>query len=200
MKPEEKIYYAFYATKKEWLYFNELKLHTKMSNSSLQNALNKLISNKELQERKETSNIFYKLADKNKIMLNFSVFDLERLEKLNLNVRIPLKDFLNQIPKQIEFILLFGSSSRKEEKKESDIDLLIVLNKFLDEKLQKLYESEIKKEFEGVRKAVNVRSTHPLSLAFVNSEEFKTSKDHLLIQAKNTGFPIFGNLEYHKNE
>lgn len=198
MKPEEKIYHAFYREKKEWLYFNELKFHTKMSHSSLQNVLKKLISNHELKERKETSNIFYSLIDKPKVASHFSAFDLERLEGLNLNVKVPLKDFLKQVPSQIEFIILFGSSSRKQEKTNSDIDLLVVMNKFSNEKLQKLYEEEIRKELEKVKKSVNARSIYPISLVFVNLEEFKNSKDHLLMQAKNTGFPIFGNWRYYE--
>lgn len=200
MKTEEKIYYAFYKNKKEWLYFNELKRHTSLSNSSIQNALRKLSESKEIVKNKETSNIFYRLSSKNKIALNFSAIDLERLENLNFNVKIPLKDFLENSPRQVEFIILFGSASRKEEKNDSDIDLLVVLHKFSDNKLQEKYEAEIKAGFEKARKAVNSRSNYSLSIAFTNIEEFKTSKDHLVLQAKETGFPIFGNFQYYNEK
>ena len=129
----------------------------------------------------------------------FTTFDRLRFNELNHGVKIPLKDFLNQAPKQIECILLFGSASRKQEKQGSDIDLMIILQTFSEEKLQELYEKEIKEKCESVRKKVNSRSNHPISLVFVNSKEFKISKDHLILQAKQTGFPIQWSFQYYND-
>ena len=197
MKAEDKIYKAFYESKKEWLYFTEIRNLTKLSNSSLQNALLKLLNSKKIEGDKQTSNIYYKIFNTEKSEI-FNILDKERLNKLNSNVKIPLKNFLKEIPSELEFIILFGSSSRKQEKESSDIDLLVVLHKFEDNQLQKLYEKEIKQQVEKLRRKINSESNHPLNIICINLDMFKTSKDYLITQAKNHGFPILGNQKYHK--
>jgi len=197
MKAEEKIYKAFYESKKEWLYFTEIGNLTKLSNSSLQNALSKLLNSKKIEEDKQISNIYYKISNTEKPEI-YTVLDKEKLSKLNINIKIPLKNFLKETPSELEFIMLFGSSSRKQEKQDSDIDLLIVLHKFEDDQLQKLYEKEIKQKTEKLRKKINSESNHPLNIVYINLDIFKTSKDHLITQAKTHGFPISGNLRYYK--
>ena len=42
MKAEEKVYKAFYDLKEPKLYYNQIKEHTNLSHSSLQNALEKI--------------------------------------------------------------------------------------------------------------------------------------------------------------
>jgi len=200
MEAKEKVYKAFYNCKKEWLYFTELKNITKLSNSSLQNILKKLIIIGEIEEDKQTSNIFYKIADSKKHLI-FTLIDKERFDNLNPEVRIPLKNLLKKSPHEIAFIILFGSSSRKQEKEESDIDLIFVLYKFNNPKLQASYEKEIKQKIGTLKKAINSESNHPLNIIFINEDDFKISRDYLIMQAKQTGFPIYGAQQYYiKNE
>jgi predicted nucleotidyltransferase len=196
MEATEKVYKAFYGSGKEWLYFTEIKNITKLSNSSLQNVISKLLKSNKLEEDKKTSNIYYKISDSKKPEI-YSKLDNERFSNLNLDIRIPLKNFLSNSPLEVEFILLFGSSSRKQEKESSDIDILIVLHKFKDNQLQKLYEKEIKQKIEGLRKKINSESNHPIHVVYSDLDSFKTSKDHLIVQAKITGFPIFGSWRYY---
>ncbi len=200
MEAKEKVYKAFYESGKEWLYFSELKDITNLSNSSLQNVLSKLLKLKQIGQDKKTSNIYYKLSDLKKPQIFFSL-DSDRLKSLNLGVRVPLNNFLKDLPDEIAFVILFGSSSRKQEKEGSDIDLLVVIYNFLDLKLQSLYEKEIKQKINALRKRINSESNYPLSVTYITLDKFKTSKDHLILQAKNYGFPIKGGLNYYiKNE
>lgn len=197
LKPEEKIYFAFYSKRKDMLYFNEIRELTSMSISSLQNAILKLEKNKEINKVKEKAHIFYKLKNEQLIALNFTKFDITKTENLNINIKIPLKKFLSEIPKEIDFIMLFGSASRKQEKKESDIDLLIVLHNFKNENLQKEYEKEIKNEITKIKEKINAISNHSLSLFYTNTEEFINSKDRVIKEAKQTGFCIYNNLNHY---
>ena len=123
--------------------------------------------------------------------------DKEKLNNLNLQVRIPLKNLLKRIPKGIESIILFGSSSRKQEKENSDIDLVFVLHKFDNQKLQESYQKEIKKIINNLKKSINSESNYPLNIIITDGHNFKKSKDHLIIQSKKTGFPIYGNYQYY---
>ncbi|MDP1728920.1 MAG: nucleotidyltransferase domain-containing protein, partial [archaeon] len=143
LSPIERVYFTFYNSKKKTMYFNEIREKAKMSISSLQNVLLKMDKSKEIIKNKEKSNTFYSLKSKEKIALNFTKFDIQKLDSLNINIKIPLNDFLGQI-NNISFITLFGSASKGEEKKDSDIDLLIVTNHFEDKPLNELYQKKIK--------------------------------------------------------
>lgn len=198
LNPIERVYSAFYSSKKKAMYFNELREKARMSISSLQNALFKLEKSGEITKTKEKANAFYSLKNKESKSLNFTKFDIQRLESLDINVKIPVKEFLEQISK-ISFALLFGSASNKKEKKGSDIDLLIVTYYFEDKKLKDLYQGEIKKEIEQIKKKVNAKSLYPLSIVFIDDKDFKERKDYLLDEAKKTGFCIY-NHELYYNE
>ena len=197
MKAEDKLYKAFYESKNSWLYFSELREKTGLSNSSLQNVLSKLEKQGKLEKNKKKSNIFFRIKQE-EIPLIFSQIDKERFEKINIGVKIPLKNWLMEIPKEIEFILLFGSASRKQEKEGSDIDILVIMHNFNNDKLQELYEKQIKQEINNLTKKINSESIYPLKVIFTNIDNFKTTNDYLIKQAKQTGFPIFGNLNYYK--
>jgi len=188
------VYFAFYSSKKKAMYFNEIRDKVKMSISSLQNAIKRMEKSKEISSLREKANIFYNLKDKESIALNFSKFDIQKFNNLDFNVTLPLKDFINKIS-NVAFILLFGSASREEEKKGSDIDLLIVTYNFSEE-INKIYNKKIKEEIEEIRKSVH--SIYHLSTVFVNEKEFKDRKDYLLEQAKETGFCIYNQQYYHK--
>ncbi len=198
LTPGRKIYFAFYETKKGSLYYNQLKGHAGFSDSSLQNALKKLKENREIEAIKQKANTFYRLKNKNKIKYHFTSFDYNKLENLSNDIKIPLKRFLSEKPKSTAFIILFGSASRKHEKKGSDIDILVILNSFEDKKLQKQYETEMKAIFENLREKINASSIYPLSIFYADINAYLNEDDRVIVEAKKTGFCIDGNLEYYE--
>jgi len=197
LNPVERVYYAFYISKKREMYFNEIRAKTGMSISSLQNVISKLDKSGETIRRKEKANTFYMLNDKRIIALHFTKFDMIKLDNLHRNIKIPVSEFLGKIGR-VAFILLFGSASRGEEKKGSDIDVLVVTYKFEDGNLDGLYKKEIKRNFERAKKLADAKSLYPLSLAFVDEEEFTTRKDYLLEEGGKTGLCIYNNLNYYR--
>ena len=184
MKPEDKIYRAYFESKKSTLYFNEIKELSKLSDSSLANTLNKFTRNSTLTQEKTKSNTFYKIKDKKLFALKFSEIAIHKFNELNIGVKTPLKNFLKNIPKEIYTIVLFGSASKKEEQKGSDIDLLIIANK-------KHYLTNNKKEAE-------ITSKHPISLFQATIEQFMQNKDDVIIQARKTGFPIYKEQNFYE--
>ena len=176
MKPEEKIYTTYFESKKEVLYFNEIKVLSKLSDSSLANSLKILCKKEILVKEKTKSNTFYKIKDKKLFSLKFSEIAMQKFNSLNLGVKVPVRHFLKGIPKEIYTVIIFGSSSVKEEQKGSDIDLLIVSNKKFDLK-------ENKKEAE-------ITSKYPFSIFQASISQFTENKDDIIIQARKTGFPI----------
>jgi len=185
MKAEEKIFKAYMTSKESRLYFNQIKEYTKLSNSSLQNSLDKLIKNKTITVEKTKSNTYYKINDKKVFAIEFSKIAFENFKNLNKGVRIPLEELLSNLETEVFTIILFGSSSKKQETKDSDIDLMIVSDKNI-------------KELDDIKKKAELISNHPLNIFSCNVKELKKSKDHLIVQAKTTGFPIKGEQNFYE--
>jgi len=122
----------------------------------------------------------------------------ERFWKLHRNVRAPILDFLENFPKEIDFMILFGSASRKKETEGSDIDLMVVIHSFEDPDLQKRYREEINQKLEYAKAKAECRSIYPLSIVAVEIDYFLNSNDHMVEQVKLTGFPVFGHQNYHE--
>ncbi|MEK6874942.1 MAG: nucleotidyltransferase domain-containing protein [Nanoarchaeota archaeon] len=184
MKPEEKVYKAYFDSKKSSLYFNEVKGLSKLSDSSLTNTLARLIKSNILDKEKTKSNTFYKIKDKKLLALKFSEIAMNKFSNLNVMVKTPLRNFLREIPKEIYTIVLFGSASRNEEQKESDIDILLVAEK-------KIGVTKNKKEAE-------ITSKHPISIFQTSTAQFLQNTDDLIIQARKTGFPIYKEQNFYE--
>lgn len=184
MEAKEKIYNAYLESRQDKLYFNQLKEYTNMSHSSLQNVLSKLTEKGVLKIDKTKSNVFYQIKNKKSFSLEFSKIALKKFEELNLGVKSPLKNFLKNTQGNIFTIVLFGSASKKEEQKESDIDILIVVDK--------------KTDFESLRKEINKSSNHPLSIFKCSVDQFIKNKDHVIIQARKLGFPIYKEQNFYE--
>lgn len=184
MKPEEKIYKAYFESKKRSLYFNEIKELSKLSDSSLANTLNKLIKKTIITQDKRKSNTFYTMRDKKIFALKFSEQALQEFNNLNISVKVPLRNFLKNLPKQVYTVVLFGSSSKKEEQKGSDIDILVVGN-------NKININNNKKEAE-------LTSKYPLSIFQATISQFLENKDAVIIQARKTGFPIYKEQNFYE--
>ncbi|MGE0792772.1 MAG: nucleotidyltransferase domain-containing protein [Candidatus Woesearchaeota archaeon] len=170
----EKLYEVYLTNK--ILYFNQIKELTKYSNSSLQNILEKLVKTKKILKTKTKSNTFYEIKDKKFFALKFSEIAINKFNELNVDVKIPLLNFLNEIHRDVITIVLFGSSSKKEEKLGSDIDLLIVDNE--------------KRNYDKIKKSVNLTTNYPLNIFRCTFDEFIKNEDFIIKEAKK-GFPIF---------
>ncbi|MFH1682880.1 MAG: nucleotidyltransferase domain-containing protein [Candidatus Woesearchaeota archaeon] len=184
MKPEDKVYLAYFESKKPSLYFNELKELSKLADSSLANTLNRLVETGILTKEATRSNTYYRIKDRKIFALKFSEIAIHRFNSLNPNIKIPLRNFLKNTSEEVYTIILFGSVSRKEEQRNSDIDLLIISNKKIDL-------SKNKKEAE-------ITSKHLLSLFKATVSQFKKNTDDVIIQARKTGFPIYKEQNFYE--
>ena len=184
MKAEDKIFKTFFENQEPKLYYNQIKEYSKLSHSSLQNSIDKLKKAKIIEEEKTKSNTFYKIKNKKLFALKFSEIAIIKFEKLNHNIKTPLNNFLKNLPEEIYTIILFGSASKSEETKDSDIDVLIVSNK--------------KQDLSKNKKQAEITSKHPISLFQTTTEEFKKNEDDITIQARKTGFPIYKEQNFYE--
>ena len=185
MKPEDKIYLAYFKSKKSALYYNEIKrLSGLSSDSSLTNTLNRLIKGNVLKEEKTRSNTYYRIKNKKTFSLKFSEIAMQKFEGLSLGIRSPLGNFLKNIPKDVHAVVLFGSASRKDEQEGSDIDVLIVSDK--------------KHDFEKPKKEANSVSNYPINVFECTAKQFIKNDDPVIVQARETGCPIYKEQNFYE--
>ena len=103
---------------------------------------------------------------------------MNKFEDLNIEIKSPLRNFLQSMPKYVYTVVLFGSASKKQEKKESDIDILIVSDKKINVDVKK------------------IASNYPISYFKCSISQF-FKEDHLIIQAKK-GFPIYKEQNFYE--
>lgn len=184
MDAEEKIYNAFFNSKTNKLYYSQIKDITKMSHSSLQNILKKLVEKNILAKEKTKSNVFYKIKNKKIFSIKFSEIAINKFEDLNVNVRIPLKNLIKKMPITTFTIILFGSTVEKKERKNSDIDIVIIKNS--------------NKKIEKIKDEINSISNHPLNIFEFSVKEFIKNKDPIIIQSKKRGIPIYKEQNFYE--
>ncbi len=184
MEAEEKVYNAFFNSKTNKLYYSQIKDITKMSHSSLQNVLKKLVEKNILTKEKTKSNVFYKIKNKKIFSIKFSEIAINKFENLNVNVKIPLKNLIKKMPITTFTIILFGSTVEKKERKNSDIDIVVIKN--------------YNKKIERIKDEINSISNHPLNIFEFSVKEFIKNKDPIIIQSKKRGIPIYKEQNFYE--
>ncbi|MFP4645135.1 MAG: nucleotidyltransferase domain-containing protein [Candidatus Woesearchaeota archaeon] len=184
IRPEYKIYNAYFTAQKTDLYFNELKELSGLSDSSLANTLHQLVTQKILNKKPTKATTHYTIGNKRLVALKFAELALRRFQTLKPNIRIPLEHFINSMPHTIFTILLFGSASREQERTDSDIDLLVV--------------SDDKTDFTTQKQQAEVTATHPLSVFTCTTTAFIKGDDDIILQAKKTGIPIYKEQNFYE--
>lgn len=195
---ELRVYEAFYELKEEMLYFNEIKDFSKLADSSLSNLLKSMVADKQLKKTSKKYHTYYKLIDKEKTKVYFTLLDINKVNSLNYKIKVIIKELIKQIPNEINFASLFGSTLTNKMNKNSDIDILIVLNKFDDEKLQKLYDKEIISKINEIISKLNARSLYPLSIHYSYNYDFLNNPSILDKEVKNKGLIIKNHHNYYE--
>ncbi|MFA5050068.1 MAG: nucleotidyltransferase domain-containing protein [Candidatus Micrarchaeia archaeon] len=135
LSPEFKILTAFLKTPSKELYGREIERLANTTHERTLNYLNELTNKKILFKEKKGKQVFYKLNKNNILTLKaLSIAELEKRIEFSKKSKESsiIMDFLRKVSDlnlDIEFILLFGSVARNQSTKQSDIDLLFVLNK-----------------------------------------------------------------------
>lgn len=135
LSSEFKVLTAFLKTPSKELYGREIERLANTTHERTLNYLNGLTNKKILSKEKRGKQVFYRLNKNNILTLKaLSIAELEkRIEFTKTSHEASaITDFLRKssdLGLDVKFILLFGSVARKQSTKQSDIDLLFVLNK-----------------------------------------------------------------------
>lgn len=180
MNAETKILLAYKHQQTNKLYFNEIKRATKLSNSSLQNALKKLTNKHILKTTKTTAHTYYHLHNKKYTATIYAQEAIQEFENLPTSIRAPLRDLQKTLPTNTYTAILFGSA--RTTNTPNDIDILVVTHQ----------QTTI-----NTQEAQNT-SQYPISLFTCTTKEFLQTNDEIIQQAKTTGMPIHNEQTFYE--
>ena len=161
--------------RKEKLYFSQIyeKTGIKSKNNILKN-LEKMAKLNVLKKDKGKGNTFYTINYDNLVAIGLlELNDTLRLQRLPLERRNSIIETISELKPLIA--ILFGSTAKGNFRKESDIDLLLVFNKEIDKKGEKIKEI-------GSKYGVKI---NPVMIKFSEFDTKNETINHIL----KTGFP-----------
>jgi len=120
-----------------------MKSLNKKTKTWIFNTLKQLVKNKILNSNRKSNLDIYSLNLSNPISLKILDF-LEIKESINFERLDLISDIINKIPVKAYCLIVFGSYAENKQKKDSDIDISILINNKEDEKKIKPYISDIK--------------------------------------------------------
>lgn len=189
-KGKEKILECFYRNRKKEFYFSEILRETGLTQNTTLKHFKNLQKLGLIISTKKIGNTFYKINPKNpQIYSIFSYFDYKKLNELPSERKRAINEFLDKIKTKPLIAVIFGSTAKGTFGKESDIDILLVLNKkeAMDKKL---------KEDIGAITGIKIQ-TFIIDFDYFKEQVLK-EEDKVITHAIKTGFPITGNDKFYK--
>lgn len=184
----EKIMKLFYENKKENFHLREIARRTHMNENNASKILAKLENNKILVSKREGNLKKFFISNQDRVFSIFSYFDIEKFNNLDILRKKAMDYFMDKLEEKPIIALIFGSSIKGTARKDSDIDiLLIVNNKIKTEAAEKYAEAQT-----GIKISIFQLRYSDFKL------ELKTKYDKVIESALNTGFPILNNVQYYR--
>ncbi|MFT4261019.1 MAG: nucleotidyltransferase domain-containing protein [Candidatus Woesearchaeota archaeon] len=183
-----KIIKLFYEDKNSKKHLREIARQTNLQLPSTSRFLKKMEKEQILKSEKDGNMKKYFIRKKDKTYLLFQILDMKNFEKLPLIKQEAIKTYLEVLQEKPVYVLLFGSTAKKNYRKNSDIDLLLITN-------TKINTTEAEKE-------TNILTTQIISSFQITYSEFiielKLKEDKVIQSALNTGYPLINHIQYYK--
>ena len=176
----EKIMKLFYLDKEAKLHLREIARRTKLNINSATRFLNKLEKMEIVKAKREGNLKKFSALKNDKTYWIFSLFDLERFNGLPEIRKRAIYLFSRKLETQPIISVLFGSTAKGTFNKQSDIDLLLIVNKKIN--------VEHSKEEVNSQTGLNINAFQIEYKEFL--KEIREKKDNLIQSALTTGFPI----------
>ena len=183
----EKILKLFYENKDRKIHLRDIARKTKLNENSVTRFLKQL--EKTCLESEMDGNMKkYFIKKNNEIFSIFLLFDLKKYSKLLFIRKQAIEYFLNSLPEKPLITVLFGSTAKRINRKDSDIDLLLIVNRKIEVSRAESYAES--------QTAINVNSFQITWKDFLN--EIKIKQDKVIQSALNSGYPISNNVLFYQ--
>ena len=170
----------FYRDKDVRLHLRDMSRKTKLHEPSISRFLKNLEKEKILKSEKEANLKKYFINKSKETYFMFEFFDMEKYNKLPNIRKDAMKHYLNKLNEKPIFVILFGSTAKETYSKDSDMDLLLVLN-------NKIKIDDAEKEVDALT-AVKISTFQIIYEDFL--EELKLKNDKVVQSALKTGYPL----------
>ena len=189
-KGKEKILECFYRNRQREIYFSEILRETKLTQNTTLKHLKNLQNSNLIISTKKIGNTFYKINSKNpQIYSILSYFDYKMFNELPSERKRAINEFLDKFKVKPLIALIFGSIARGTFRKESDIDILLILNK------KEAGDKKLKEDIEAIT-GVKIQ-TFIIDFDYFKEQILK-EEDKVVIHAIKTGFAITGFDKFYK--
>jgi len=183
-----KVMQLFYREKTAKFHLREIARQTKLHGPSATKCLKELEKTGILRSEKDANLKKYSVKKNRHAYLVFGMFDVERFEKLPKMRQSAVEHYLGSLPEKPVFAVLFGSTAKETYDEESDIDILLVMNR-------KISTEAAEKEADA-QTALNVSSFQVNYRDFV--QELRLKQDKVVQSALNTGYPVINHVAYYE--
>ncbi len=184
----EKILHLFYRDKYAKIHLRGIARKTKLNENSASRFLNKLAKDKILISKKDGNLKKYELLKNDLIYSVFTHFDILKLNELPSIRKNAILYFINKLKHKPIIVVLFGSTAKNIYREESDIDLLLIVNKKIDTKEAEKYADS--------QTAIKISVFQIPINEFI--EELKLKNDKVVQSAIDTGYPVTNHIEYYR--
>jgi predicted nucleotidyltransferase len=178
----------FYNNHNTSIHLREISRQTKLEGQSIVRYLNSLEKEKILFSKKEGNQKKYNLRNNDIVYSLLSLFDIEKYNKLPFIKKQAIEYFLNNIDEQPIIAFLFGSTAKGTYRNDSDIDILLIVNKKINTsnggKIAQAQTNQIINDFQ-----INYKN-------FI--DELKLKNDKVIQAAIETGFPLTNHIIYYR--
>jgi len=184
-KGNYKILKMFYHNGNSPVHLRGISRSTRLNENSTSRFLNSLTNSKVLISRKNKISRNFFISEKF-VKVIFSFFDFEKFENLDYSRKKAVEDYLFSINKKPLCLILFGSTSRGNSKKNSDLDILEI--------------NDSKEKVLPIIKKIESQRGVRLQVMRVSQDNLKdfSKEDKVFMSAVETGFPIFGTDFFYK--
>lgn len=175
-------------SKEKTLHLRDIAKKASLNENSAYRFLNNLSNQKILSSQKIGNMKFFSLNKNKNTFLILTALAIEKQENIHHLRKTAIKTFLENLPEEPIFVIVFGSTAKQTYTKNSDIDLLLISNKKIN--VQKpIYEA-------------NAQTTIKISVFQMNYSDFltelKLKQDPVIQSAIKTGYPLTNHIKYYE--
>lgn len=183
-----KILGLFYEDKKARIHLRDIARRAKLNENSATRFLKELEKDEILISEKDGNLKKYRIVKNKKTSYIFTFFDTERFDKLPQLRKRAVNYFLDKLSEKPIIAVLFGSTAKQIFRKDSDIDILLIVNKKID----------IEKSKDYVNSQTGLR-INCFQITYENFlKEIKLKQDNVIQSSLNTGYPVFNQMLFYE--
>ncbi len=184
----EKILKLFYSDPQVQIHLRDIARKAKLQGNSAFRFLKSLEDEGFLFSRREGNLKKYGLQKNDQTYAVLAFFDIMRLHDLPRLRRQAILSFIHSLQEKPIIAFVFGSTAKRTFHDQSDIDLLLVVNKKINTK-----------EAEGYADAQTAHRIHCIQLTVPQfRDELKLQNNQVVQAAIKTGYPITNHFEYYR--